>query len=137
MLMSDRKTKRGTSEMTEFGKTLNTLMVMHGIFEWKDLLGALESVGYEIGQPRLSGYLYGDRNPRNPQELFDAIARALELSEEEKMRLIYSYGYPKQRNNGGPTQRNIDQARLAEEKIKERAQQRKGAGENTAGDDRA
>jgi hypothetical protein len=127
MLMATRKPKRGTAEMTEFGRTLNLLMVEHQVYEWKDLIEALEAVGYEIGQPRLSGYLYGDRNPRRPQELFDAIARALELDEEEKMRLIYSYGYPKG-SGERITDEKVRRARAAEEEVKARKRARDGAG---------
>lgn len=131
MLMTEDKSKRqrnpkrSTGEMSEFGKTLNLLMVQHGVYEWKDLLELLEAkAGYEIGQPRLSGYLYGDRNPRRPQELFDALARALELDENERIRLIYSYGYPK----GGATkidEGNIERFGVAEERIKDQAKERR------------
>lgn len=78
-----RAPKRGTAEMTEFGKTLHRLMVAHEVYEWKDLIRLLkEKAGYEIGQPRLSSYLYGDRNPRHLQRFFDAVAVALDLDEE-------------------------------------------------------
>ncbi len=127
MLMATRKPKRNTSEMTAFGKTLNKLMVDHDVYEWKDLLELLEGVGYEIGQPRLSGYLYGDRNPRRPRELFDAIAKALDLSEDEKMRLIYSYGYP-DGSGDGPSEKAIERSMAAEDEIRAR---KKGERERT------
>lgn len=132
-LMTDEKSegrqrnpKRGTAEMSEFGRTLNMLMVQHEVYEWKDLLELLNKrAGYDIGQPRLSGYLYGDRNPRRPQELFDALATALDLNREEKTRLIYSYGYPKG-GAGRIDNENIERSMVAEEEIRDRAQERRG-----------
>jgi hypothetical protein len=117
----ERNVKRGTADMTEFGKTLNMLMVQHEVYEWKDLLELLKTkAGYKIGQPRLSGYLYGDRNPRNPQRLFDALATALDLDKEGKTRSIYSYGFPE----GGAHKINdehIERSRVAEEEIRRQA----------------
>lgn len=117
MLMTENKRAR---RMTEFGRTLNKLMVHHDVYSWQALRDELERVGYDIGQSRLSQYLYGDRNPQEPQRFFDALSAALGLSEEEEMRLAYSFAYPE----GGPSQRltaeNVERAREFEEQIKNR-----------------
>ncbi|MGH3087732.1 MAG: hypothetical protein ACRDSJ_10510 [Rubrobacteraceae bacterium] len=122
--------------MTEFGKTLNRIMVNHDVYEWKDLLKLLdEKAGLDMGQPRLSGYLYGDKQPRRTQEFFNALAVALELDENEKKRLIYAYGYPK--GGVGVSGETLQNAEAAEEEIRARKQNREregnGAQRNSAG----
>ncbi|WP_273845456.1 hypothetical protein [Rubrobacter calidifluminis] len=125
MIVAERRSRR---EMTEFGKTLNKLMVNHEVFGgWQELRRRLDAVGYHIGQSRLSQYLYGDRNPQDPQKLFDAISAALGLTEEEEMRLAYSFAYPKSgRSRGGLSQETIDKARRFEGKIRSEQQEDKG-----------
>ncbi len=91
MLVTEDREQRA---LNEFGRTLNKVMVNHDVFQWKQLRLRLEDVGYRVGQSRLSQYVNGKRNPEDPQELFDALARALDLDESEKMRLAYSFAYP-------------------------------------------
>jgi hypothetical protein len=125
MLVTEKGQRR---EMTEFGKTLNKLMVKHDVYQWDQLRERLEDVGYKIGQSRLSQYLYGKRNPRNPQDFFDAIATALRLDEDEKTRLVYSFAYPAGRTSrGGLSQETIDGARAFEERVRaEEEREREG-----------
>src|SRR4051812_16064585 len=97
------------SEMTEFGKTLNKVMVGHDVYNWQQLRARLKEVGYNIGQSRLSQYLHGKRNPQNPQEFFDALTEALDLSKEEETRLVYAFAYPRRSGTSARlTQENIE-----------------------------
>ena len=89
MLVATRNEKGG---MTEFGKTLNKLMVARDVYNWKGLRALLqERVGYKVGQSGLSQYLHGIRNPREPRKFLDAISRTLDLNDEEKQTLILSF----------------------------------------------
>lgn len=115
MLVADNRER---SEMTEFGKTLNKVMVNHDVYNWQQLRTRLDAVGYRIGQSRLSQYLYGKRNPQNPQEFFDALTEALDLNKEEEMRLVYAFAYPR-RGSTAPklTEENIERANAFEEEM--------------------
>lgn len=93
--MTERQSSGPKQDMREFRSTLNKLMVAHDVFTWKALRDRLTEVGYDIGQSKLSQYLNGKRNPEEPQELFEALAKALRLSENEKLRLVYAFAYPK------------------------------------------
>lgn len=117
MLMTENRPARS---MTEFGKTLNKLMVNHDVYTWQALRDELETVEYDIGQSRLSQYLYGDRNPQDPQKFFDAISVALDLSEEEEMRLAYSFAYPRGNATRRLTAENVERAREFEDEIRDR-----------------
>lgn len=129
MLMTENKRAR---RMTEFGRTLNKLMVNHDVYSWQALRDELERVGYDIGQSRLSQYLYGDRNPQEPQKFFDALSGALGLSEEEEMRLAYSFAYPEGRAERRLTAENVERAREFEDKIKNREGEVDGGQERPA-----
>lgn len=118
MLMVEKKSKRPKRDRTQFRRTLNKLMVERDIYFWKDLRVALSDIGYEIGQPRLSQYLNGQRDPEDLEEFFDAIGRALDLTEEEKMRLAYSYAYPGSGVRSGPTEETYRKAEEAEKIIR-------------------
>lgn len=136
MLMTEkpkkRNPKRSTADMSEFGKTLNRIMVDHDVYEWKDLLRLLnEKAGLDMGQPRLSGYLYGDKQPRRTQEFFTALAVALDLDEDERKRLTYAYGYPK--SDTGISDETLRNAEAAESEIKARKKERQGNGERRVG----
>lgn len=117
MLMTENKRAR---RMTEFGRTLNKLMVNHDVYSWQALRDELKRVGYDIGQSRLSQYLYGDRNPQEPQRFFDALSAALGLSEEEEMRLAYSFAYPRGNATRRLTAENVEHARVFEDEIRNR-----------------
>jgi len=117
MLMTENKRAR---RMTEFGRTLNKLMVNHDVYSWQALRDELERVGYDIGQSRLSQYLYGDRNPQEPQKFFDSLSAALELTEDEEMRLAYSFAYPEGNTTRRLTAENVERAQEFEDRIKNR-----------------
>lgn len=118
MLMAREQEKTAKRDRIQFRRTLNKLMVDRNIFEWKDLRAELVAVGYEIGQSRLSQYLNGKRSPRDEQAFFDAIARALELTEQEKSSLVYAYAYPGGAGRSGPTEETMRRAEEAEKRIR-------------------
>ena len=118
MFVMEKKRKQPKRDRTQFRRTLNKLMVKRDIFFWKDLRAELATVGYDIGQSRLSQYLNGQRDPEELEEFFDAIGRALKLTREEKMQLAYSYAYPDGASQKGPTEETMRRAEEAEEIIK-------------------
>lgn len=101
-----------------FKRLLNKLMVDRDIFTWNDLRARLAEVGYEVGQSRFSQYLNGYRGPQELQEFFDAIAKGLKLTEDEKMRLVYSYAYPSTGPKPGPTDETLQRAEEVEKIIR-------------------
>ena len=122
----------------EFKRTLNKLMVDRDIFTWNDLRATLAEVGYEVGQSRFSQYLNGHRSPQELQEFFDAIARALTLSKDERMRLVYSYAYPSNGSKSGPTGETFERAEEVEKIIhRDSTEQVEGEYSNRPETDRA
>lgn len=122
MLMTEKRSKRQSKEMTPFGRTLNKLMVDHDVYDWKQLRELLRENGYKIGQSRLSQYLYGVRDPQDFQDFFYHLSKVLSLDEEEMKRLSYAYACsPKVREEPKPEHR--ERAELAEEEMHRRVEE--------------
>ncbi len=85
------ESRQGTQQMSEFGRTLYSLMLTRGIERRQDLLRLLNKGGYKISQPRLSYLLNGERNV---DPLFMAcVSELLRLTKEERRRLAWAYAY--------------------------------------------
>ena len=119
MLVTEKKKKAPRADRRQFKRTLNTLMVnKRAIFSWKDLRAELRGVGYDVSQSALSQYLSGERSRQDEQRFFDAIARALSLTEEEKKSLVYAYAFPGGSDRPGPTEETVRRAEEAEQRIR-------------------
>lgn len=75
--------------MSEFGRTLYSLMLMRGIERRQDLLEKLNEGGYKISQTRLSYYLNGDRAV-DPLFVM-CVSELLNLTKEERRKLAWVY----------------------------------------------
>lgn len=113
MLVTEERPNR---QLEDFRRTLNRLMVNHGVYDWQELRQALYDVGYDIGQSRLSQYLNRKRNPTNPTEFFTALSDALELSQDEERELAHSFAYSGGR--GRLVQENFDKSQDFEDKMR-------------------
>ena len=80
-----------TPHMTEFGRTLLSLMLTRGMEHRQDLLKALRDVGYTISQSRLSYYFNGERKV-DPAFVVH-VSDLLELTKEERRRLAWAFAY--------------------------------------------
>ncbi len=80
-----------TQHMTEFGRTLFSLMLMRGMEHRQDLLKALKDVGYGISQSRLSYYFNGERKV-DPVFVVQ-VSDLLRLTKEERRRLAWVFAY--------------------------------------------
>ena len=77
--------------MTEFGRTLFSLMLTRGMEHRQDLLQALKEVGYNISQSRLSYYFTGERKV---DPVFAVrVSDLLGLNKEERKRLAWAFTY--------------------------------------------
>lgn len=92
MVMHEEKEQQKESHrMTDFGRTLYSMMVAKGMDHRQDLVSALNERGYSITQSRLSYYLNGERNVN---WLFvECVTALLELNKEEQRRLAWVYAY--------------------------------------------
>ncbi len=125
MLMTEnreRRQKRGTGEMKPFGRLLNRMMVDREMYEWKDLVAAMKAQGYKIEGSKLSQYLYGGRHPRDPEEFFGVVAKALNLSEAEKKELMFAYGFPDSFTGARMQPERVEKISDAEERLRRRAE---------------
>lgn len=87
--------------MTEFGRTLMKLRVNHQLWEWKDLIAAVNhQTDYTLTPGALSNYLYETRRPRNPQKLLTALATAMRLDDAERNEMASAFAYSQR----GPTE---------------------------------
>ena len=78
-----------SQHMSEFGRTLFSLMLTRGIETRQDLRKRLNDGGYKISQPRLSYYLNGERTV---EPMFVAsVTELLNLTKEEQRRLAWAY----------------------------------------------
>ncbi len=80
-----------TQHMTEFGRTLFSLMLTRGMEHRQDLLKALRNVGYTISQSRLSYYFNGERKV-DPVFVVQ-VSDLLGLTKEERRRLAWVFTY--------------------------------------------
>ncbi len=77
--------------MSEFGRTVYSLMLTRGIERRQDLLRLLNENGYPISQARLSYYLNGERNV---DPMFVAcVSELLGLNKDERRRVAWAYAY--------------------------------------------
>lgn len=83
--------------MTEFGRTLYSLMLTRGLEHRQDLLAVLPEE-QQISQSKLSYYMNGDRNV-DPRFLANVV-RALGLNREEKRRLAWAFAYGQLHDEG-------------------------------------
>ena len=85
------QTTKSTQHMTEFGRTLFSLMLTRGMEHRQDLLEALKGTGYTISQSRLSYYLNGERKV-DPAFVVH-VSDLLELTKAERQRLAWAFAY--------------------------------------------
>ena len=80
---------RETQQMTEFGRTLYSFMVIRGIETRAELLRLLNETGYEISQARLS-YLLNGKRVVDPL-FFACVSELLKLNKDERRKLSWAY----------------------------------------------
>lgn len=96
-------------KMSEFGRTLYSLMLERGIERRQQLLGLLRQAGYPISQTRLSYYMNGHRNV---DPLFvECVSELLGLTKRERERLAWAYAF----GQGKPSERREEILRRARE----------------------
>lgn len=83
--------QRTLSRYTEFGGTLLTLMYSKGLRNAADLSAVLEERGIELSRQSINEYLIGSHSPK--WTFVAGVADALELNEEEGIRLAVAYAY--------------------------------------------
>ena len=82
---------KDSRQMSEFGRTVYSLMLTRGIERRQDLLRLLNENGYPISQARLSYYLNGERNV---DPMFVAcVSELLGLNKDERRRVAWAYAY--------------------------------------------
>lgn len=89
--MLKEASKESPQQMSEFGRTLYSMMLMRGIERRQDLLRAVNEAGYTISQPRLSYYLNGQRNV--DWKFVACVADLLKLSKKERQELAWVFAY--------------------------------------------
>lgn len=80
---------KSSKHMTEFGRTLYSLMLTRGIEHRIGLLKPLNDGGYTISQSRLTYYFNGDRVV-DPM-FFLCVCELLNLGKREREQLSYAY----------------------------------------------
>lgn len=86
------KEARPAQQMSEFGRTLYSLMLTRGVEHRQDLLKKLREEGrYPISQARLSYYLNGERSV-DPKFLV-YVSELLRLNQAERRRLAWAFAY--------------------------------------------
>jgi hypothetical protein len=77
-------------EMSDYGRLVYKLAVIHEVFEMKDLGTLLrETTEFSVGDATLYMYLKGQRTP--PPGFSDQVRRALELDDDMYHLLLYVY----------------------------------------------
>lgn len=85
---------KSTPHMTEFGRTLFSLMLTRGMEHRRDLLDRLREVEYPISQSRLSYYFNGER--KVDPVFVVRVSDLLDLNKDERRRLAWAYAYGQQ-----------------------------------------
>jgi hypothetical protein len=80
-----------SQQMSEFGRTVYSLMLTRGIETRQKLREALNTAGYEISQARLSYYLNGQRNV--DAKFVVCVADLLKLNKKERQELAWVFAY--------------------------------------------
>lgn len=82
---------KDSRQMSEFGRTVYSLMLTRGIERRQDLLRLLNENGYQISQARLSYYFNGERNV---DPIFVAcVSELLGLGKDERRRVAWAFAY--------------------------------------------
>ncbi len=98
--------------MTEFGRTLYSLMLDRGIEYRQDLAEMLTEGGYKISQQTISNYMNGRRAVDPDFPLF--VSEVLDLDDQEQTRLARAYAFGATRL----TQDNAERIRAFREQLK-------------------
>lgn len=83
--------RRPRRELTEFGTEIHALMLKRGIRSLPELSERLKEVGCKVSRQSLSSYTNGTRKP--PPSLPGQLVAALELDDEERIRLGIAFAY--------------------------------------------
>ena len=86
-----KESTKESQQMSEFGRTLYSMMLMRGIERRQDLLRLLNENGYTISQPRLSYYLNGQRNVDH--KFVVCVSDLLKLTKKERQELAWVFAY--------------------------------------------
>ncbi len=78
-------------KLTRFGSVVLVLMHKSGLRYQRELLELLKERGYDVGQTRLSNWLYGRHGVA--REFPAMLAEALDLSVEDRAELADAYTY--------------------------------------------
>jgi transcriptional regulator with XRE-family HTH domain len=98
--------------MTEFGRTLYSLMLSRGIEFRQDLATLLTEAGYKVSQQTISNYMNGKRTIDPDFPLF--VSEVLDLNEEEECRLAKAYTFGSTRL----TQQHVERIHAFREQLK-------------------
>jgi hypothetical protein len=85
----------GNQQMTEFGRTVVSLMMIRGVETRQELQSLLNEAGYRISQPAVSYYLNGVRAV--PSFFFLCVCELLDLSNAERTKLAMAYSHGQDR----------------------------------------
>lgn len=85
------ETKVDARVLTQFGSTVLSLMAEKGVRTQSELVGLLHEEGLRVSQQGFAGWIYGKHGVA--KEFPEALARALRLSESEKVRLALAFTY--------------------------------------------
>lgn len=98
--------------MTEFGRTLYSLMLDKGIEYRRDLADLLTDAGYQISPQTISNYMLGKRAIDPDFPLF--VAEVLNLDEETQLRLARAYAFGQTKL----TQENVERIKAFRERLR-------------------
>lgn len=79
------------SRLTGFGSTARHLAESRGLEQWTAIHRAVLDAGGTWSRPQMMNYYRG--NQPTPEELVLCLAKALDLTEEEKRTLSYAWAY--------------------------------------------
>jgi hypothetical protein len=78
-------------KLTDFGKKVRHLADDRDIYYWKGLHRAMQREGDSVSRQQMMNYVYGDSEA--PGEFVRSVAAALDLTEDEKKEIAYSWAY--------------------------------------------